>query len=144
MRHRLYLHLTWTTRDRERLLNGPIARLLHRFVPAVARQERAQVLALGIVMTHVHVLLRVDPATVIPRLVQRLKGGTAVIAAREGHSPPGHPLRWARGYNVESVGSRALPQVREYVDGQARRHPDEAIDLEEAGSVGRQDRGARL
>jgi REP element-mobilizing transposase RayT len=132
MRHRLFVHLTWTTRDRASLIDLPRAEFLGRFLPAVARQERASVLALGMVSTHVHLLLRLDPATGISRLVQRLKGGSAVLAGREGHGPRDRPLRWARGYNLESVSPRAIPVVVDYVMSQARRHPHEAI----AGWVG--------
>jgi REP element-mobilizing transposase RayT len=35
------------------------------------------VLSLGIVRTHVHLLVRLHPTTSIPRPVQRLKGGSA-------------------------------------------------------------------
>jgi REP element-mobilizing transposase RayT len=123
MRHRLFVHLTWTTRERAPLLNQRQAVFLARFLPAVARQERAAPLALGMVRTHVHFLLRLDPATNISRLVQRLKGRSAVLAAREGHGP----IRWARGYNLESVSPRAVAAVAGYVLSQAARHPHEAI-----------------
>ncbi|MGH7701661.1 MAG: IS200/IS605 family transposase [Gemmatimonadales bacterium] len=127
MRHRLLVHLTWTTRERQPRIDAGVARFLARFLPAVARQERAEVLALGLVTTHVHLLLRLHPATVISRLVQRLKGGSAVLATRENHTAPGRPLRWAKGYNIESVSWRAAGVVASYIRDQAVRHPDQAI-----------------
>jgi REP element-mobilizing transposase RayT len=127
MRHRIYLHLVWTTRDRAPLIDRVHAEFLTRFLPAVARQERAQVLAMGMVTTHVHLLLRVEPVTDISLLLQRLKGGSAVLAARERADASTAPLRWARGYNLESVSLRALPAVVRYVESQAERHPRETI-----------------
>lgn len=127
MRHRIYVHLVWTTRDRAPLIDAPTAVFLERFLSSVAHQERTQLLALGIVSTHVHLLLRLHPTTVIPRLLQRLKGGSAVVATRECNRPVRQALLWARGYNIQSVSEQALERVRAYVDGQAFHHPLEAI-----------------
>lgn len=126
VRDRLYVHLVWTTRDREATIDLPVAQFLGRFLPAVARQERAGVHALGIVSTHVHLLLQLHPTTSIPRLLQRLKGGSSVLANREGHATT-RPLRWAKGYGIASVSPRALEAVRAYVMRQAAHHPGEAI-----------------
>ncbi len=127
MRHRLFVHLVWTTRERAPLIDLPRAAFLARFLPAVACQERARMLAMGVVRTHVHLLLRLDPATEIGRLVQRLKGGSSLLISREGHGGSGGPLRWARGYNLESVSPRAVSAVLQYVESQAAHHPAEAI-----------------
>jgi REP element-mobilizing transposase RayT len=127
MRHRVFVHLTWTTRDRAPLIDRARAAFLMHFLPAVARQESARVLATGLVTTHAHLLLQISPATDISLLVQRLKGGSAMLAGREGHGPRESPLRWARGYNMESVSPRALPEVVRYIERQSERHPREAI-----------------
>jgi hypothetical protein len=42
-RHRLYVHLVWTTRGRERLIDQELARFLCRFLRAMARKERAYI-----------------------------------------------------------------------------------------------------
>jgi REP element-mobilizing transposase RayT len=63
---------------------------------AVARQEGATLLSIGIVSTHLHVLLEVSPTTNLPRLLQRMKGGSSVIAQREAVVAPG-ALKWAKG-----------------------------------------------
>jgi REP element-mobilizing transposase RayT len=115
MRHRVFVHLTWTTRDRAPLIDRARAAFLMHFLPAVARQESARVLATGLVTTHAHLLLQISPATDISLLVQRLKGGSAMLAGREGHGPRESPLRWA------------LPEVVRYIERQSERHPREAI-----------------
>jgi REP-associated tyrosine transposase len=132
VRDRLYVHIVWTTRGREPTIDAGVAAFLVRFLPAVARQERAGLRALGIVRTHLHLLAQLHPTTNISRLLQRLKGGSSVIAQREGHGGT-RPLRWAKGYGIHSVSSRDLPVVRAYVLGQARRHPQEAIPGWEGG-----------
>jgi putative transposase len=127
MRHRIYLHLCWTTRKRTPLITLEVANFLARYIPTIARQERARLVALGIVTTHVHAILRVHPQSDIPRLIQRLKGGSSRLAAVEGHTRTTSPLVWSKGYNLESVSFKALGRAINYVTQQANHHPKEAI-----------------
>ncbi|MEZ4413147.1 MAG: transposase [Gemmatimonadales bacterium] len=126
MRDRLYVHIVWTTRDRQPLIDAPVAGFLAAHLALIVRQERGSLLEIGIVSTHVHVLTRIHPSTNIPRLLQRMKGGTAVgaTAVRDRSLAP---LRWAKGYNITSVSERALSLVGAYVREQHLRHPAEAI-----------------
>jgi REP element-mobilizing transposase RayT len=93
----------------------------------VARQERAQILELGMVTTHLHILARLHPMAQIPRLLQRWKGGSSAVAAKELGFPRDRLLRWAPGYTVHSVSLQAIEKVAEYVRSQNLRHPSEVI-----------------
>jgi putative transposase len=127
MRHRLYYHIVWTTRGRLPLLNAELAAFLGHYLRSIARQERAHVLEMGIVTTHLHLLVRTDPQAHLSRLVQRFKGGSAHQAnvERLGHGAEG--LRWAKGYTLETVSPRNLDAVRQYLRTQQERHPEDAI-----------------
>jgi putative transposase len=126
MRHRLYVHAVWTTKDRLPLIDARAATYLDEHLRIVARQERAHVLELGIVATHVHALIRLHPTTQIPRLLQRLKGSTSSNLRR---LPVGvtRQTGWERGYNLQSVSERALEVVGAYVRDQPNHHPSDAI-----------------
>ncbi len=126
MRHRLYIHLVWTTRDRAPLIDDALARFLCRFLRAMARKERAYILEIGMVQTHVHVLARVHPTNVVSSLIKRLKGASSAVAAQEGVGGLGR-LYWAKGYSVQSVSARAVDLVRAYLRRQPIHHADEAI-----------------
>ena len=127
MRHRFFAHLVWTTRQRAPLIDLARAEFLARSLPRIALQERGQVWAMGVVSTHVHLLVRLDPSTAIPRLVQRLKGGTAYLSAKEAIGNPQRPLRWTKGYNLESVSPKSVLAATRYIEGQSSHHPGEAI-----------------
>ncbi len=127
MHDRIFLHVIWTTRNRAPLIDLARARILADQLPVIARQERTRILAMGIVSTHLHLLLRVHPTTSLPRLLQRMKGGTAHhINALPGDRA--HPLRWAKGSAVISVSPRTLEQAVTYITSQHTHHPDQAID----------------
>ncbi|MEP7325143.1 MAG: transposase [Gemmatimonadota bacterium] len=53
MRHRIYVHCVWTTRNRRRLIDATIADKLCPLIRNVAEQEKAAVLGIGMVQTHV-------------------------------------------------------------------------------------------
>ena len=127
MRHRIYFHITWTTRDRAPLIDRAVAEFLQLFLPTVARQERAAIVELGLVDNHVHALVRANPNTSVPRLVQRFKGASARLATKKGVANEALGLRWAKGYNIESVGPRALDVARDYVRSQGTRHPTHIV-----------------
>ncbi len=127
MWHRLYYLVTWTTRDRSRLIDAGLATFLCPYFRGVARQERAHALEIGMVTTHVHALVRTHPTTDLTRLVQRLKGGNSALAGKGNYSTTGVRLKWAKGYSIVTLGARALMAAREYLRTQPARHPAEAI-----------------
>jgi len=123
---RLFGHLTWTTLQRQPIINAGVAELLQRFLPQEARRHGALLLGVGMVADHVHVVLRLPPVVDVPRLVQGFKGASARIANRDGLMPRA-PLRWAEGYDFRSVGVGQLRTVLDYVRNQAVRHPTLAV-----------------
>jgi putative transposase len=126
MRHRLLYHLVWTTRGRAPMIDALVARYLWTSLPAIALSERTRVLQIGIVATHVHLLVRCHPTTSLPKLIQMLKGTTphAVSSGRLGAAPS---LRWDKGYHLATVSERAIDRVGDYVATQSQHHPVEAI-----------------
>jgi putative transposase len=118
MPHALYVHLIWVTRERRRMITGRVASFLRRFLPAEAARHGCEVVALGLVPDHVHLLLRIPPRVDLPRMVQGLKGASARLGNRE--STVG--LRWEKGYQVKTVSPGGLPRVIDYIKNQAQRH----------------------
>lgn len=127
MRHRAYYHIVWTTRNRLPLIDAPRAAFLSEFLPRLASHERAQVLHIGLVSTHVHFLLRAHPACSVPRLGMRWKSLSALLIRRQEIGDEERSLRWAGGYSVTTVSPGHLELVRRYLDDQPNHHPLEAI-----------------
>ena len=125
--HRRYVHLVWTTHDREPLIDAGTASFLCRFLRAVARKERSYILEVGMVQTHIHLLVRIHPTVNISRLVQRLKALSSMVGNREHHSDSDLPLYWTKGYAVKSVAPEGLEAVRAYLRRQPKHHPIEAL-----------------
>ena len=118
---RIYAHLSWTCWARLPLINQAVADFLTPFLLAEAKRHGARVIEIGVVSNHVHLLLELPPAYDVPRLVQGLKGASARLANRDGHSR-NKSLRWDTGYDLRSVGIKQLPQVANYVRLQEFKH----------------------
>ncbi len=126
MHHQLLAHIVWTTRNREASITRERAAYLWERLPIIARQERARILELGVVTTHLHLLVHLHPTTQLPRMLQRMKGGTA-YGINGGASIDSNRLRWAKGYSVISVSPRAIGKVAAYVHEQHLHHLEQAI-----------------
>jgi putative transposase len=92
----------------------------------MARKQRAYVLEIGMVRTHVHLLVRIHPTIPVSQLVKRLKGASSAVATKEGLGSLGR-LYWAKGYSVDTVSTGMMNSVRSYLRRQPARHPDEVI-----------------
>jgi REP element-mobilizing transposase RayT len=121
--HHLYLHVTWSTRAALPLIDARRAAALERYLRAVLRWERCRVVALGLTSTHVQLLLRLHPTTRLPRLLHRLKTGSAKNLNRTLPAARGAALVWAPGCLVHSVSSGVVTGVSEFVRDQATHHP---------------------
>lgn len=118
---RIYAHLSWTCWARLPLIDQPVAEFLAPFLLGEAKRHGARVIEIGVVPNHVHLLLELPPAYDVPRLVQGLKGASARLANRDGHSR-NKSLRWDSGYDLRSVGMKQLAQVANYVRLQELKH----------------------
>ena len=128
---RLYGLLTWTTFRRLPLLHPKVAAFLRRILPKIADRYDARVVEIGIVRSHVHLIVELSPRPDVPRLVQGLKGASARIANRDGYMPRAR-LRWCADYEFRSIGVNDLQRAIAYVRDQNRRHPDLAVADERA------------
>jgi REP element-mobilizing transposase RayT len=99
------------------------ARVLGRFLPAEALRHGCDTIALGIVADHVHIVLRLPSRLDLPRLVQGLKGASSRLVNLDSVAG----LRWAKGYEANTVSPSGLNNLVLYVKSQSRRHPGRAI-----------------
>lgn len=123
MRHtysRLYAHLVWATWDRAPLLIEDVRPRVFQVMQHQASLLGAEVLAIGGVDDHVHVLVRFPPKLAIATLVGRMKGASSHMVSQI----IGLPFRWQGAYGAFSVSTSALPRVRAYVLNQEQHHRD--------------------
>jgi REP element-mobilizing transposase RayT len=69
---------------------------------------------------HIHLLVRLHPATSVSALVKDVKGASSHFV--RSVLSPGAPFQWQTGYGAFSVGVRDIPRTRDYIQHQERHH----------------------
>jgi REP element-mobilizing transposase RayT len=115
-----YAHLIWATWDRQPLLQGEIRNAVYDCVLAECRNQKADVLAIGGVEDHVHLLIRYPPTVYIPQLLKHMKGVSSHLVTHKLR--PGEFFKWQGHYMGYSVSRSATPVVRDYILRQEEHH----------------------
>jgi len=120
-----YLHLVWSTYQREPLLVGDTEVLIYACIRAEARRMNCAVLALGGLADHVH--LAVEPSAMLGpgQVAKQIKGASSRFANDKGIA-----FKWQSGYGGFSLSRPHLKAVIPYVQNQQHRHTDGDIWLD--------------
>ena len=134
--HRLWYHLVFHTKNRERLLIGQEdVRLLFEAMEKKSRDLDCYIEGFGGWKDHVHVLLRASPTLPLCEIYRQLKG----YSAHEWNRlDPERPFRWGDGAYSVTVDPERCEGLRRYIREQWPRHEDGDLDpaLEhEPGSI---------
>lgn len=124
----VFLHIVWATWDRAPLLIGETERRVYRCIEASCVAMGAEVLALGGVEDHVHLLVQLPATLTVADLVKQVKGASAHLATHEVKSD--HFFKWQGGYAAFSVGQRQLSAIRSYIAHQKEHHSANTVILE--------------
>jgi len=123
--HKIFFHIAWTTLGRRPMINVATRDFLDPFVRRVVTRERAELVAVAFLRTHVHLVIRTEARFDLPNLMQLIKGGSSYAASRAPGNTVG--LRWDRQYSVTTVSPKSLPNVLQYLADQNKHHPGEAV-----------------
>ena len=114
-----YLHLVWSTYQREPLLVGDTEALIYTCLRVELRQLKCNVLALGGIADHVH--LAVEPPGMLgpSYIAKQIKGASSRFA-----NDKGIVFKWQAGCGGFSLSRPHLKAVIPYVQNQQKRHAD--------------------
>jgi REP element-mobilizing transposase RayT len=121
-RAELYVHATWGTLSRARVLDRSLLGRLAIQARSTALKLGAAVLAFDGTDDHVHVLLRYRPDLTVSNLVRSLKAAmTHLIRSDIAQLPD---FEWQTGYGAFSVSPREIERVMAYIANQRQHHAD--------------------
>jgi putative transposase len=116
----LFVHCVWATWDRLPLLTGEIEGRVHRAIGAKVVERGAEVIAIGGIEDHVHLLVRLPATLALTELVRQAKGASAHFVTHE--LTPGQSVKWQGGYAAFSVSPRHVAEVSDYIARQRDHH----------------------
>ncbi len=116
----VYLHVVFSTKNRESLIAPDLAPRLYEYLSGVARGNGCRLAGSGGVADHVHLLVSLGREIAIADLVRELKAGSS----RWVHDTfPGlSGFAWQSGYGAFSVSVGRIAGVKTYIANQEEHH----------------------
>jgi len=116
----ILVHLVFSTKNRERILDDAIREDLHAFIGGIVRTYSGVLLAAGSVPDHIHLLIG-HPRTCSPsQLVQEIKTGTSKWLKTQGGRY--RAFHWQDGYGMFSISPAHQEALKDYIARQAEHH----------------------
>jgi putative transposase len=123
--HQLYYHLIWATWDRLPLLQGERGEAVYRCIQVECSELKVDVIAIGGVADHIHLLVRTPATVIIPNLAKQIKGSSSRLAT---HLDANRFFKWQGGYMAYTVSKSDVPRLREYIFNQVQHHANKTFD----------------
>jgi putative transposase len=124
----LYVHLVWATWDRLPLLDEEFRAPVYACLQAECRELKVEIVAMGGVEDHVHLLVRLPTTVTIAQLVKQLKGSSSHLVTHRLPKPDG--FKWQGGYGAFTVSKADVPRVQDYILNQEQHHREGRLDAE--------------
>jgi len=116
----LYVHLIWSTWDRQAYISQGIERRLYRNIESQARKLGCTVLALNGTCDHVHLVVELPATLTVADLVKQVKGGSSHFF---NHTlQPAAPFKWQGIYGAFTISRWDLEKIILYVKRQKEHH----------------------
>jgi len=116
----IYVHITWHTRFRRRLIRGADVAAVRAAIDEAAFHGQVHVHEVAILFDHVHVIASFRPEGGVVSFIRHAKSESS----RRINLMKGNVFQWARGYFVESLSRTHVRAACAYVARQHLRHPD--------------------
>ncbi|MES1021773.1 IS200/IS605 family transposase [Gloeocapsa sp. BRSZ] len=116
----LYIHCVWATWDRLPLILPDIQNVVYAAIIAQCNQLKCQVIAIGGIADHVHLLTSFPPTLTVAELIKQVKGSSSHLVTHQ--IKPGEFFKWQGSYGAFTVSKRELNNVANYIKNQAVHH----------------------
>ncbi len=117
---RLYVHLIFRTKHRERLLNDRVRDSLHAYMATVLQHFNCRPVLINSVEDHVHILLDLGRTVAVSQAVEEVK--TTSSKWLKTQSAELAHFTWQSGYGAFSVSESNVQAVRDYIANQREHH----------------------
>lgn len=116
----LYVHIVWAAWDRLPLLSGEREAIVYACIQAECAELGAEMIAIGGMEDHVHVLARIPAALSVAALAKQIKGSSSHLVNHSG--APGGAFKWQGAYGAFTVSKGAVAKVNDYINRQKEHH----------------------
>jgi len=123
--YKLYYHMVWGTKNRERTILPEFEVELYRVLAAKVIKMEGIVHAIGGVEDHVHLAVTIPPKHALAKVIGEIKGNSS--HAVNHIIKPGFNFYWQEEYGILSFRENDLPAVVRYIQNQKRHHAENTL-----------------
>ena len=117
---RIWIHIIWSTKNREKIITKSIKPLLLAHLRENAKKKDIYIDYLNSVEDHIHLLVSLPPDQPVGKIVQLLKGESSFWLNQ--HKFRVGKFEWQNDYMAVSVSQSLVDKVREYIKNQEEHH----------------------
>jgi REP element-mobilizing transposase RayT len=117
---KLYVHLIFSTKNRERVLPDDIRPALHSYMGGILRDLGCTAVEINTEPDHAHALFILARTAAPSDVIGQLKKGSTNWLQEQ--SPVLRNFHWQNGYGAFSVSQSSVEAVREYIRTQREHH----------------------
>lgn len=117
---KVYVHLIFSTKNRERWVPDAIRGILHEYMGGIFRDMDCTAVEINTEPDHAHALFLLGRTTALSDIVGNLKKGSTNWLRQLDDSL--HDFHWQHGCGVFSVSASRVDDVREYIRNQREHH----------------------
>ncbi|MGJ3233454.1 IS200/IS605 family transposase [Marivirga sp.] len=115
-----YLHIIFSTKNREPLIKKPIEAELHAYLGGVCNRLDCQAIKVGGYIDHIHVICKLSKKIPLTKLMEELKSHSSKWIKTKGKEYSN--FYWQDGYGAFSVNPSQVEAVIEYIVKQHEHH----------------------
>ena len=117
---RIWLHLIWSTKNREKIITNELKPLLLKHMAANANEKEIHIDSINCTSDHIHVLLCMSPKYSLSETMKLLKGESSHWV--NTNKLLNTKFEWQDDYFAVSVSESQVDKVREYINNQEEHH----------------------
>ncbi len=115
----LYIHVIFAVKGRANVVKETHREQVQKYITGIGNNRKTRVLAIHCMPNHIHILLSINPTTLIADLVRDIKTNSTLFIKEQGIA---RNFAWQEGYGVFSVSPSQKDKVYNYVVNQAEHH----------------------
>lgn len=117
---KVYIHLVWSTKNRQAYINKNIKTELYAYMAGIANKLECTALQIGGIEDHVHIVCELSRKISIMKLVEKVKSHSSKWIKTKGDQYQN--FYWQNGYGVFSVNPKEIKIVVNYIKNQEEHH----------------------
>ena len=116
------IHTVFSTKNRAKIISRDRQDELWRYMTGIAKNHDSNVLAIGGMPDHIHMLIALPGSVAYSTAIQKIKAGSSKWM--------GHDFAWQEGFGAFSVSDSHRDEVISYIHNQEEHHKKRSFEEE--------------